>query len=220
MSIATAIADQSTPVEELGLRLVGRHIFHNRSCLELRAFEDGHLLTVIGPVSVEEASNAVLPEPGTVVQFHGQEMVWLQPHTVNGNQLLAHMLINGSVQSRYISDPATIVTVPNRERESARTIELLMAQHHAYEGFKAQLNDAANEWADDNDLCERYDEFMEDQGFSGRSRDYRARITVTFYRDVEGRNFETATEDIDGYDIKQWIADIDGDDIEWGIEED
>ena len=163
MSIATAIANQSTPVEELGLRLVGRHIFHNRSCLELTAFEDGHLLTVIGPVSVEEASNAVLPEPGTVVQFHGQEMVWLQPHTVNGNQLLAYMLINGSVQSRYINDPATIVTVPNRERESARTIELLMAQHHAYEGFKAQLNAAANEWADDNDLCGRYDEFMEDR---------------------------------------------------------
>lgn len=33
-SVATAISNQTTPVEELGLRLVGRHIFHNRTCLE------------------------------------------------------------------------------------------------------------------------------------------------------------------------------------------
>ncbi|GAA4909451.1 hypothetical protein GCM10025789_30890 [Tessaracoccus lubricantis] len=60
MSIATAIANQSTPVEELGLRLVGRHILHHASLLEVTAFDNGQLHTVIGPVSIEDASNAVL----------------------------------------------------------------------------------------------------------------------------------------------------------------
>ena len=220
MSVATAISNQTTPVEELGLRLVGRHIFHNRACLELTAFVDGQLTTVIGPVSVEAASNAVLPEPGTVVQLHGHEVVWLQPHIADGAHLQAYVLFNGTVQVRYIREPASIVALPDRERESARTIELLMAQHHAHEQAKANLNAAANEWADDNDLCGRYDEFMEEHGFNGRSHDYRAKITVTIYRDIEGRSFDDAPESIDGYDIKQWIADIDGDDIEWETEED
>ena len=41
--------------------------------------------------------------------------------------------------------------------------------HHAHEQAKAQLNAVANEWADDNDLCGRYDEFMEEHGFNGPS---------------------------------------------------
>ena len=112
-----------------------------------------------------------------------------------------------------------VVTLPNRDKESPRTVELLMAQHHAFERFKADLNDAANEWATDNDLCHRYDEFMEQQGFTGRSYDYCAKITLTIYRDVEGRDFDDATDDIDGSLIKQWIADITADDLEWDIEE-
>lgn len=219
MSIATATANQSTPVEELGLRLVGRCIFHNASVLEVIAFEDGQLRTVTGSVSIEEASNAVLPEPGTVVQIHGQEMIWLQPHVVNATVLEAFVLIGGVVQRRHVREAAAVVTLPNRERESLRTVELLMAQHHAYERFKADLNAAANEWATDNELCHRYDEFMEQHGFNGRTHDYRAQITLTIYRDVEGRDFDDATEDIDGSLIKQWIADIDARGLEWDIEE-
>ncbi|WP_345584486.1 hypothetical protein [Tessaracoccus lubricantis] len=108
--------------------------------------------------------------------MHGQEMIWLQPHVVNKTVLEAFVLIGGVVQCRYVREAAAVVTLPNRERESLRTVELLMAQHHAYERFKADLNAAANEWADDNDLCHRYDEFMQQHRFNGRTHDYRAQI--------------------------------------------
>lgn len=218
MSIATAIANQTTPVEELGLRLVGRMIFHNGSCLELTGFEGGRLMTVTGPVSVEEASNAVLPEPGTIITMYGQEMVWLKPHVAQGKQLLSYVFVDGAVQRRLINSAASIVTLPERARESARTVELLLEQHHVMEQFKARLNAAANEWADDNDLCGRYDEFMEEQGFSGREQDYEAEITVTFRRTITGRSFDDASADLTSDDVAEWVSEVvmSG---EWSVEE-
>lgn len=219
MSIAAAIANQTTPVEELGLRLVGRHIYRQGSLLELIAFEEGKLRTVIGTLTVEEATAALLPEPGTVVQLYGHEMIWLQPHTAQDHGLTVYVLVKDLVQERIVREAAQIVEVPDRPRESARTVELLMAQHQGFEQFKARLNAEANEFAEDNDLCEKYDHFMEEWGFNGRTHEYEAQIVVTLYRSVEGRDFEAATADIDGSDIKQWIADVDCESIVWEVEE-
>lgn len=41
------------------------------------------------------------------------------------------------------------------------------------------LNDAAIEWADDNDLCRQFERFCEEHGLRGRTEDYEVTVRVT-----------------------------------------
>jgi len=55
-----------------------------------------------------------------------------------------------------------------RERDRARV-----------EQWRQEFNVKANEYADENSLCHRYDNFMEENGFEGRSRSYNVYFDVT-----------------------------------------
>lgn len=58
-------------------------------------------------------------------------------------------------------------------RDSARAA--LAAQEARLEA----IVDAAHEYADENSLCERFDEFMEEQGLRGRRAEYDVEVDVT-----------------------------------------
>lgn len=67
--------------------------------------------------------------------------------------------------------------------------------------------DAAHEYADDNDLCERFDSFMIEQGLRPRMRDYdvivdvKLRVAVS----VSARSADTASNDVGRYEIADAI---------------
>jgi len=66
-------------------------------------------------------------------------------------------------------------------------------------------------------LCERYDQFMEQNGLAGRTNDYEAEITITITRAIRGWNFERASDDITSEDIARWVTEER--DLEWSVEE-
>ena len=215
--VAAAVAADEMRVEELGVRLVGRHIFKDGQPMQLSAYKDGQLVSTAGPVSMLEASNALLPEPGSIVLVHGQEMVWLEPLFGSANCLYFLAVAGNSVETSMVTDPAAVMVLEDREKEDPRTVGLLLAQHRAFEAWKSALNCAANEYAEDNDLCERYDQFMEQNGLEGRTNDYEAEITITITRAIRGWNFERASDDITSEDIARWVTDER--DLEWSVEE-
>jgi hypothetical protein len=47
------------------------------------------------------------------------------------------------------------------------------------------LVDSAHEWADDNDLCQKFDQFMESQGLPGREREFTVSVSVSLTVNVD-----------------------------------
>lgn len=144
-------------------------------------------------------------------------MVWLEPLFGSANCLYFLAVAGNSVETSMVTDPAAVMVLEDREKEDPRTVGLLLAQHRAFEAWKSALNCAANEYAEDSDLCERYDQFMEDNGLEGRTNDYEAEITI-ITRAIRGWNFERASDNITSEDIARWVAE-EGRDLEWSVEE-
>lgn len=69
-----------------------------------------------------------------------------------------------------------------------------------------RIVDAAHEYANDNDLCEKFDEFMESWGLRPRDREYTAivRATVEVRVSVSGSTADAAAGTVDD----QMIADV------------
>ena len=75
-----------------------------------------------------------------------------------------------------------------------------------------QVNDAAIEWADDNNLCEEFDFFCEQHGLESRRVDYLltvdARVEVTIRLDERGRGLSARElrDEIDTEDVRAAIC--------------
>lgn len=82
-----------------------------------------------------------------------------------------------------------------RARSEAETARSALARHQAR---LVGIEDAAHEYADANSLCERFDEFMVEQGLRPRSREYLCVVdaTVRVRIAASGRNGEAAAGEV------------------------
>ncbi|WP_461666739.1 hypothetical protein [Gordonia sputi] len=87
-------------------------------------------------------------------------------------------------------------------------------------------NEAAREWADDNDLCAQFERFCEAYGWEGRSSDVRVRVRVT--ADVYVQLHAVPRDDLDAYalgeriaagDVRAALSELDRDDLEYSVED-
>lgn len=73
-----------------------------------------------------------------------------------------------------------------------------------------RIVDAAHEYADDNDLCSRFDDFMREQGLRARVREYRveveARVRVTVR--VSASSADAASDDVDDALIADALSEL------------
>ena len=65
----------------------------------------------------------------------------------------------------------------------------------------------AHQWADDNDLCERFDEFMDEHGLPMRERDFELRVEVatTVYLTRTATTLEGAMQSVDADAVREAI---------------
>lgn len=215
MSIADAINGVS--VEGLTAGLVGRQVFCDGTVATVTSIEGEKALTDrAGMVDLDVARRGVLPQMGEVVLLHGQRVVWLEA-VQPGPPLVAVVMAGPQVQHRSVTEVASIVATGEEpmDRQLCRALATMEAEHREQ---MRRLNADANEWADDNDLCSRYDEFMESQGMEGRTHYYTAKITITVEAEVEGRDFEAATQDWTTADILKMATEQE-DSLEWELED-
>lgn len=64
------------------------------------------------------------------------------------------------------------------------------------------LNDAAIEWADENNLCSQFDRFCEEHGLRGRTEDYEVTVRVTQFVTI---HVSDAPRDADRSDLTDLI---------------
>jgi hypothetical protein len=78
------------------------------------------------------------------------------------------------------------------------------------EAWKAELIRDAHEHADRHNMCNEFDQFMEEHGLPTRTRDYSAEVTVTVTVTVNcsGRDDESAEQSIDRYDVRDALNDL------------
>jgi hypothetical protein len=78
------------------------------------------------------------------------------------------------------------------------------AEHQAWIERSVAL---AHQYADDNDLCSRFDEFMQELGLPGRQRDFNVDVCITFNVTVtaRGATAEDAMNEVDSEDIAQAV---------------
>lgn len=212
-----SVADQINSVDtESTAGLVSRQVFVNNTVAAVFAVEGDKALTDrAGMVDLVMARDNVLPPMGEVVLLRGQRVIWLTARQ-DMPGLVAVVIVGGQVQERTVYEVAQIV-VAGEERMDRHLCSVLASTHAEHREQRRRLNEAANEWADDNDLCDSYDEFMEQYGFEGRTRDYTAKVTITFYEDTEGRSFDEAT-DWTARDVVRMANEL-GNDLDWEVEE-
>lgn len=213
-----SIAGQINGVEtESTTGLVSRQVFVNKIVATVIGVEGDKALTdKAGEVDIAVARDNVLPVMGEVVLLRGQRVVWLEARQ-DMPGLVAVVIVGPQVQERTVYEVAQLVVT--EEEGMDRQLCRVLASTHAQHGEQMRrLNADANEWADDNELCERYDQFMEQHGLEGRTRDYRAKVTITFYQSTEGSDFDDAT-DWTASDVLRMATEL-GDRLDWEVEDD
>ncbi len=121
-------------------------------------------------------------------------------------------------------DARRVVTGRATEGERAAMSALLAearAHRRTQQAHQARIDrlvEDAHEWADDNSLCTRFDDFMDEHSLPRRSRDYDLRVEVraTVYLTRTGTDADNAAESLTREDV---FAAISADDISWDAEE-
>lgn len=93
-----------------------------------------------------------------------------------------------------------------RAREADARTEAAESRHATW--IESIVEDA-HEWADENDLCEKFDEFMEDHGLPTRTRTYTVWATVSARVpvNVEARSYDDARDDVGEHEIRKVVED-------------
>lgn len=182
---------------------VGQHIFDGTRVRVVS--EIGSLLVQFtdggAPLTSDAAERQqLLPLPGTPITYGGKEMIWVTELTVVAEGVLRALLIQGDSVLEGTVDVGRLEERPG-ERFDERACVLLAKQHRENVNAWELFNDAANDAANEFDLCERYDEFMAGQGLRRRTRDFEATVTVKFYVDRQGTDFDDAYADFNAEDV-------------------
>lgn len=76
------------------------------------------------------------------------------------------------------------------------------------ERWLAETTSSAHEYADDNDLCERFDEFMESVGLSGRSREQEVTVQVSFDCTVDTPHGQDPEDHVTQEQVRAALAEV------------
>lgn len=174
----------------------------------------------------------VLPRPGERFTVAGESSVWLglaQPAgPVKGAAEVVSVRESGTVAfhseqldvldvrrsvSAWLTQDDPLAVVLAGEALGRRDERMAAVR------WRQSLEADAHEWADDNDLCERFDEFMVNHGLEGRRREFRFRVeaTATVYITATGRSEEDARENITTSEV---VDEITVHNTSWEAEED
>lgn len=130
---------------------------------------------------------------------------WVGPSRVEGEQLVGLLLSGDEVYERHV-DPSTL-RAEEGDSLDERTCVLLTALHERHRAWKRNLTDAAHEYANDNELCEVFDNFMVSFGLEPRTREYEARITITFNVLRDGTSFDDAFDGLSHEQVRDLFQD-------------
>lgn len=217
------------------VNVVGRHILTpggGRVARVARAQAGGLYGDDGGYLCRTEEAFAILPDAGDRVEGNVCSTVLRAEHAGGTNlRVITHGALGG-VHERVLDagccDPRTTSTAPadsDNARELAQALaEMWQGRKDDAEAAKKNLDNLvsdAHEWADDNSLCETFDNFMESHDLPPRRREYEVTIRVNTYVTLsrEARNEAEAGEDITTEDV--WAA-LQYDEIgsdEWEIDE-
>ncbi|MFE5309900.1 hypothetical protein [Isoptericola sp. NPDC056605] len=174
----------------------------------------------------------VLPTTGEPVTVNGDPRVWVGTDTAltgavalrEGNLWTVWVSPSGDVYSGQHAitelDARKIVTGPPEPGMRA-AMTAISNQRRAQQAAAAdraewieRLTDEAHTYANDNALCERFDEFMEEHGMRRRTRDYdlRVEVTATLYITRNAESVDDAINDLERDDV--W-AHLNSSDLDW-----
>lgn len=93
-------------------------------------------------------------------------------------------------------------------RRARAEAEASRAALTAHQARLERIVDAAHEYADANDLCERFDNFMQEQGLRPRSHDYIVELDVTVRVRVRasGQNADAAAGQVGHFEVAEQLA--------------
>ncbi len=141
------------------------------------------------------------------------------PHPMASQETVTVRVLRGTaVISREVPYAAlhagTVVTgVASPETKDAITAAECLAanlrcQRREHADFLVRLAEDARQYADDNDLCGRFDDFMEEHGFDRREQEYEVEIEfepVTL-RGVMASSQEAADNSVDDEDVRRALG--------------
>ena len=163
------------------------------------AVEPGGTMTValeVGPTVPVAADGVVaLPQVGEFVEvpragglLRGY-WVGLVPPSEDGGPVTARVVAGvevveqrtdaASIRACRVVSGSADPNVAGVVRAVAQACALLDVQRREHEAWKASLNDAACDRADDQGWCSDFDAFMKDWGMQGRRRTYDVEVEVT-----------------------------------------
>ena len=148
----------SVAVEECleSAEVTDRVVFFGGKCATVTSTEGGHAVLGDGrTVSLSEARSSLLPEPGQPVLLYGSRVLWLGAGDVDAGYLHCLVLAGDRVEPRTITEATAVVQCPEAKELTARACAVLVGQWQRHEQWKRDLNEAANEYADQHELCER-----------------------------------------------------------------
>lgn len=202
--------------------VVGRECIARQMVGYVEEVSSQGLMTVaLEGVQVREVAGVVpLPRVGEAVQFTvGGSVVrgvWVglrSPLPDSGSPVTVRLLVGsevvtaavevGSVDARH----SVVGGIEPEARQAALAVASVAsdldrehAQHSGWvDGFVAALREAA----DDNDLCETFDEFMANHGFQARRYEFEVRLSAMVTVTVEAESEEDARDMIDTDRVKE-----------------
>ena len=217
------------------LALEGRQAIVNGRLTTVTRVDGDTLYVELEPGVAHPAYDVVvLPTPGERVVVNGDPRAWVGTESARAEQHVGVTLWvlwvseSGDVYSVPYAvaelDARKIVTGPPAPGMRAAMTAILNERRaqQAAAAERAQwierLTDEAHEYANRNDLCERFDEFMEDHGMRRRTRDYdlRVEVTATLYITRNAQSVDDAINDLDREDV--WDH-LEARDLDWNATE-
>lgn len=250
MTTETPAADQvrhlsASPRDGIYLAAGGRALVHavDRDVLTPGQFPSRRVTRVSGDALCDEhgmictttTDFAILPRPGDLI---------LEPATVAGHVIRATPTSAGNLTlvsvrdgevvtvevAAHAADPRYALTTPTTD-ERADLVAALIAVHAKVETAEAHVKAAArrldsivedaHEWADEENLCSKFDRFCEEHNLPAREREWRVSVnvstTVTVY--VTASSEQDARDLVDSGNVTRALRDayLDGDD--WDVDE-
>lgn len=139
--------------------------------------------------------NAIaLPEPGDLVRIDSGDSaiggVWIGLKApINGAQVTARLLHQGRVETHQVgirqlqADSIVVGTTDHRVQEATRALQSIYAAADQtaidQQKWKDELVTSAHRYADDNELCPKFDDFMDEWDLPRRMYDYSVMVEVT-----------------------------------------
>ena len=105
------------------------------------------------------------------------------------------------------------------QRELTSKLHAQMVRH---EEWKEEATDKAHDWANENNLCGTFDDFMESIGLRRRERDYTVTVTVTLdveIKEIRASNARDAEQEVTEDQVADAIRrSVEYREFDWSVE--